>query len=471
MSLRFTSSNQNNSLNVVKPNQVRLSEVISALSYALDMVEGQPEGHAVRSCMLGMRLAEEIGLPADQQSSLYYALLLKDLGCSSNAAKVCYLFGADDLQVKRDFKTTYWTRTSDTLRYISRNVSPTGSFLDKAKHLAGLAISGQRGAKELVQIRCERGANIARLLRMSEETVQGIRNLDEHWNGSGHPDGLRRHNIPLIARILGLCQTVEVFNAKFGIDTAMGIAMKRSGKWFDPELVKAMLSIKDDSAFWEKMNDPIPGRHISGFEPEKRQLDADDSMLDLIADAFGQVIDAKSPWTACHSKGVSEIAVGICTAQGLPEAEIVRVRRAGLLHDIGKLGISNLILDKPGKLTDEEFTTIKLHPAFTLQILERVQAFNDFADLAASHHERMDGKGYFRGLDAFSLSPTARALVVADMYEAIAAKRPYRTDLSNEKVMEILKTSSLTGGICPDAFQGLEKFIQQSGFKPYQLAA
>ena len=113
-----------NSDNQSEPVNVRLSEVISALSYALDLVEGQPEGHAVRSCMLGMRLAEEIGLPTDQRSSLYYALLLKDLGCSSNAAKVCYLFGADDIQVKRDFKTTHWTRYTDTLRYISRNVSP-----------------------------------------------------------------------------------------------------------------------------------------------------------------------------------------------------------------------------------------------------------------------------------------------------------------------------------------------------------
>lgn len=460
-----------NSDNQSEPVNVRLSEVISALSYALDLVEGQPEGHAVRSCMLGMRLAEEIGLPTDQRSSLYYALLLKYLGCSSNAAKVCYLFGADDIQVKRDFKTTHWTRYTDTLRYISRNVSPTGSLLDKARHLTGLAISGQRGAKDLVKIRCERGANIASQLKMSEETIQGIRNLDEHWDGSGHPDGLKRHSIPLIARILGICQTIEVFHAKYGIETAMEIARKRSKKWFDPELVKAMLSIQGDHSFWEKMNDDLPGRHISAFEPDERQLDADDSMLDLIADAFGQVIDAKSPWTACHSKGVSEVAVGICTAQGLPESEIVRVRRAGLLHDIGKLGISNLILDKPGKLTDEEFETIKLHLAYTLRILERVGAFSNIADLAASHHERMDGKGYFRGLDAWGMSPTARALVVADMYEAIAAKRPYRKDLSTDEVMEILRKSSVSGGVCPNAYQALQVFIDKSGFVPYQLAA
>jgi len=451
--------------------EVNLSEVISALSYALDIVEGQPEGHAIRSCMLGMRLAREIGLPSDQSSSLYYALLLKDLGCSSNAAKVCYLFGADDFAVKRDFKTTYWSRYSSALHYVVRNVSPTGTWYDKAKHFSKLAFAGQDGAKELVKIRCERGANIARSLLMSEETVQGIRNLDEHWDGHGHPDGLRKHDIPLIARILGICQTIEVFHARYGLDAAMEIARKRRKTWFDPGLVRALVAIRSDTEFWAKMVDDVPRAHIASFEPEDRRLTADDSMLDLIASAFGQVIDAKSPWTACHSKGVSDVAVGICQVMGLPASECLRVRRAGLLHDIGKLGISNLILDKPGKLTETELDAMKLHPAYTLRILERVEAFCDFADLAASHHERLDGKGYFRGLNASQLSVSARALVVADMYEALAAKRPYRADLSEGEVMQILGKSAANDGICPNAFEALQQFIHATKFTPYRLAA
>ncbi|MCX5690030.1 MAG: HD domain-containing protein [Planctomycetota bacterium] len=451
--------------------ELRLSEIISALSYALDIVEGQPEGHAVRSCMLGMRLGQELDLPTDQLSSLFYALLLKDLGCSSNASKVCYLFGADDLDVKRDFKTTYWTRQFDTLRYIARNVAPTGSLLDRLKHLSKLAISGHEGAKELIKIRCERGANIARTLLMTDETVQGIRNLDEHWNGQGHPDGLKKHDIPLIARILSISQTFEVFYSKHGIEAAYDVADARSGRWFDPGLVRALHSIRGDSAFWAKLADDVPRRHLDSFEPQDKRLSAGEAMLDRIASGFGQVIDAKSPWTACHSKGVSDVAVGICEVMGLPRQELVRVRRAGLLHDIGKLGISNLILDKPGKLTVEEFDTMKLHPAYTARILERVEVFKDFAELAASHHERLDGKGYYRGLDASQMSTSARSLVVADMYEALAAKRPYRKDLSDGEVMEILAKNVANGGLCPAAFEALKVFIARSGFVPFQVAA
>ena len=453
------------------PDELRLSEIISALSYALDIVEGQPEGHAVRSCMIGMRLGQELKLGSDQLSSLFYALLLKDLGCSSNASKVCYLFGADDLDVKRDFKTTYWTRQVDTLRYIARNVAPTGSLLDRVKHLAKLAVSGSEGAKALVKIRCERGANIARTLLMSDETVQGIRNLDEHWNGQGHPDGLKRHDIPLLARILSIAQTFEVFHNKHGFEAAYEVAHSRSGRWFDPGLVKALEAFRNDTSFWAKLTDDVPRRHLDAFEPEDRRLPVGDAMLDRIASAFGQVIDAKSPWTACHSKGVSDIAVGLCETMGLPRDELVRVRRAGLLHDIGKLGISNLILDKPGKLTPEELDTMKLHPAYTARILERVAIFRDFAELAASHHERLDGKGYYRGLDGSQMSPSARSLVVADMYEALAAKRPYRKDLTDGEVMDILAKNVANGGLCPAAFEALKVFIARSGFVPFQVAA
>lgn len=450
---------------------VRMSEVVSALSYALDIVEGQPEGHAIRSCLIGMRLAQQLGLPDDQQSALYYALLLKDLGCSSNAAKVCYLFGADDHAVKRDFKTTLWTRYSDSAKYVARNVAPTGTLLDKAKHFAALAIAGDRGARDLVKTRCERGANIARSLGLDEETALGIRSLDEHWDGAGHPDGLKGHDIPLIARILGLAQTVEVFLSRYGIDAAFEVAAKRSGTWFDPGLVNVFKSLRDDAALWQAVTSEIPRQFIAAVEPTEQLQTADQSRLDTIAVAFSQVIDAKSPWTACHSQGVADLAVGACEVMGMDFADITRVRRAGLLHDIGKLGVSNLILDKPAKLDAQELEAMQLHPAYTLRILERVEAFHDIADLAASHHERMDGKGYFRGLDAARLPTLSRVLAVADIYEALSAKRPYRADLCAEDVAAILHKSALNGGVCPQALEALLAFVARGKFVPHRLAA
>lgn len=450
---------------------VRLSEVVSALSYALDIVEGQPEGHAVRTCLIGMRLSEELRLPSDQRSALFYALLLKDLGCTSNAAKMCYLFGNNDLAVKRDYKLTNCDNLIDAARYVARNVAPTGSLIERVVTFCRVAFPAPGdSAKSLIKLRCERGADIARHLDLPEETVQAIRNLDEHWNGLGHPDGLRKQQIPLLARILGIAQTAEVFARRDDLDAALAMAKSRRGTWFDPSLVDALWAIRDDRAFWSSFNDEQPRRFIDDVEPEDRVVMADANLLDRIAESFGMVIDAKSPWTACHSRGVSEIAKGIARVLDLSAAEIRDIGRAGLLHDIGKLGVSNTILDKPGRLTDQERDEMQLHPAYTLRILERVACFRSIADLAAAHHERLDGKGYFRGLDASQLSTPARILAVADMYEALSAKRPYRKDLSEGEVFEIIGKHA-GPGVCPEVFDALRTFVATSGFTPFSLAA
>jgi len=453
-----------------RDDDVRMSDVLAAMSAALDLVEGQPDGHAARSCLLGMRIAEELGLDAAARESLFYALLLKDLGCSSNAAKVCYLFGADEHEVKRDFKTTDWTKLLDTARYVARNVAPGGRWTDRLRHFLRAAVSGQRGARELVQIRCERGSSIARGLGLPEAACEAILNLDEHWDGAGHPAGLHGTEIPLLARILGLAQTVEVFLDRHGVEAALTIARRRAGSWFDPELVRVLLSLESDRGFWASLRLGDPRTLVGTHEPEDRIRLAGEESLDRVCAAFAEVIDAKSPWTACHSQGVSDLAVGAAEAMGLPHADVRRLRRAGLLHDVGKLGVSSRILDKAGRLTDEELAEMRRHPAYSLTILGRVRAFAEFADLAASHHERLDGAGYHRGLVASELSTPARILVVADMYEALAAKRPYRRDLEPGEVHDILR-KGLGTAICPEAYEALTGFLDASGFVPHTLAA
>ena len=450
---------------------VRMSEVISALSYALDIVEGQPAGHAVRSCILGMRIANTIGLDGERLSSLFYALLLKDLGCSSNASKICYLFGSDDREVKSDFKTVEWNSVAERFKYVVRNSAPTGSIADRVKHFGRVALSGATSTREIVQIRCDRGASIARALQLSEDTAIAIRNLDEHWDGAGHPDGVAGDAIPLLARILNLAQTVEVFSSRDGLDAAIDMAIARSGTWFDPELVRAMATLRGCEVLRESLVSKSPRSLLHALEPEDRRMVADDATLDRIANAFGMVVDAKSPWTAAHSQGVSEVAVGIARELGLAPQDIVKIRRAGLLHDLGKLGISNTILDKPGKLDDAELALLRRHPEFTHTMLKHVAAFDSIAELAASHHERLDGKGYHRGIEGKDLSPSVRALVVADMYEALAAHRPYRKDLDEGEVMAILSKNVLNGGLCPEAFAALQSFLAKSCFVPYKIAA
>ena len=440
--------------------QVKLSGVIAALSYALDITEGQPKGHAARACMLGMRIARELRLDTDASTALFYALLMKDLGCSSNSAKMCYLFGADDRQTKAAVKTVDWTNTAKSLGYIAKSVAPDASILGRAKQFAKVVAAGQTGAKELIALRCERGATISRKLDFPEPTGQAILSLDEHWDGGGHPLGQQGEEIPLLARVLGISQTVEVFIREKGFDAAMEMVADRSGTWFDPTLAEICLSLRGDTVFWQHFNSDNAAEATAMFEPPEQVIVADDARLDQIAEGFSQVIDAKSSWTFKHSAGVARIAAGIATTLGYDPDDVRYIRRAGLVHDIGKLGISNLILDKPGKLTDEEFGEMRRHPHYTLQILSRVDGFKDLADLAASHHERLDGKGYHRGRTGDQLDQPARLLVLADMYEALTADRPYRKNLTSDEVTEILRKGVGTA-TCPLAFEALQTWRQQ----------
>lgn len=191
-------------------------------------------------------------------------------------------------------------------------------------------------------------------------------------------------------------------------------------------------------------------------------MPCDDTGLDLIAEGFARVIDAKSPFTARHSEGVAEIAVGIAGELGFDGVALSDVRRAALLHDIGKLGVSNRILDKPGKLNDEEWKAVRRHPEYTLKILERVPAFAPLAEMAASHHERMDGRGYHRGLHAGELPLAYRLLVVADVFEALTATRPYRDGMPVEKALGIVR-GDVGAAFCPEAASGSERWLGKNG--------
>jgi HD-GYP domain-containing protein (c-di-GMP phosphodiesterase class II) len=448
------------------PATVRMSEVVSALSYALDITEGQPEGHAVRTCIIGMRLAREIGLPEESMSPLYYALILKDLGCSSNSARVAYLFGSDDRGVKRDVKVTDWTRPLDALKYLYRNALPGRATWRRVLRTMDLAIRGSRGAREIQRIRCDRGAEIARLIGLPEETASAILHLDEHWDGSGYPRGLKRDEIPQTSRILCLAQTVEVFWRAYGVTNAGAMARNRSGSWFDPALVQALGAVEKDAEFWDRLKRLDARDQVAALEPADRIIRADESRIDLIAQAFARVIDAKSPWTFRHSERTAAIASGIGRLLGLSAPTLRDIRLGALLHDIGKLGVSNLILDKQGPLTGPEWYEMRSHPEKTHQMLSRISCFSDVAELAGAHHEKLDGSGYFRGLKVDRLTLPARAIPVADIYEALTADRPYRAGLTKDEVFKIMKPQAGVS-ISKECFDALDAFLLTVDGLPY----
>jgi putative nucleotidyltransferase with HDIG domain len=435
--------------------QVRLSDVVAAMSFALDLTEGEPPGHAVRACKIGMRLADALGLDPEMRSHLYYALLLKDAGCSANSAKMAALFGADDQVAKRSSKRVDWSGRLPALVWSLRTVAPGGSLRRRAGRLRAIQSEGQV-TQALMQARCDRGAEVVSLLGLHAQTAEAIRALDEHWDGGGQPRGLRGEEIPLLGRILCLAQTVEIFHAAGGIEAAWRVARKRRGGWFDPALVDALGSIRGDREFWRALPEP----DVSAWEPPDRLLNADDARLDQIAVAFAGVVDAKSPWTYRHSDRTCLIVVGLASELGLSVEALGDLRRAALLHDIGKLSISNRILDKPGPLTATEFATIKQHPLTGERILRAVPRMEHLAPLAAAHHERLDGGGYPRGLSGDELTLPARLLAVADVYEALTSERPYRPARTSREALEIIR-ADVPERLDPEAFAVLERLLRE----------
>jgi putative nucleotidyltransferase with HDIG domain len=414
---------------------IRLSEVVSALSHALDVTGGQPMGHAERSCLIGLRLAESVGLEPARRSSLFYALLLKDAGCSTTAATTAAVFGSDDRQVKRESRLIDANRPLQALGYLRRNGAPGAPLHRRARHLRAVVTLARGGVDELERMRCERGAEIARGIGLDDDAATAISQLFEHWDGHGHPGECAGEEISLLARMACLSQTMEAFWQQGGAAAACDIARSRRGTWFDPALVDAVSELERDAAFWASLEAP----DVHAVEPADRVERADDARLDRIAEAFASIVDAKSPFTARHSAGVAEIAAGVAATMGLDHATQRLVRRAGLLHDVGKLGVSNQILDKPARLTNAEWTAVRDHPRLSLVILRRVPALADVAHLAAMHHERLDGSGYPYGLIDADLSLPARTLQVADVADALSAERPYRAALPVDEVLAIMR--------------------------------
>ncbi|GGA77672.1 hypothetical protein GCM10011507_31140 [Edaphobacter acidisoli] len=364
---------------------ISLSEVISALGYALELKEGSVKGHAQRSCLVGMRIGREIRLGAVEMDALYYALLLKDV------AGNYFIDGMDVAQAS---------------------------------------------------LRAVRGASIMRKLGLNELAAEAVRCAEERWDGGGIPDSLRGEEIPLLARICAVARYLDTVASVSGTRRAMDALAERGGSWFDRGLVRVAESIAErgelwKGCFWGEQQDET--RHVvCDLDPGRREY-REAAEIDRVCEAFADVVDAKSHFTFSHSIGVADAARGIAERVGLREDRVQVVRRAALLHDIGKLSVSNRILDKVGGLNAAEWRAVRQHPGYTRRILEHVEPFHEIAVIAGQHHEKLDGSGYPNRMVARDLSLEARIVAVADIYGALSEDRPYRAGLEFEQIVPILK--------------------------------
>lgn len=433
---------------------LRLSELLGALSGALDATEGQPPGHAIRVTMIGDEIGRRLGLPADERHDLYYTLLLKDLGCSSNAARICELYLADDLEFKRAFKLVDGTMRS-ALQFLIRETARGNSTVRRTKTLISVIRNAGSIVDDLIETRCQQGAAIARKMGFSTRMALGIHALDEHWDGSGRPERLSGEEIPLGARIALVAQVADVFLSSGGPDNAISEISSRRGTWFDPEIADTAISVLEDTSLRERLADPDLAQGVFSNPAAAEATELTDEAMDRIIEGFSKVIDAKSPFTNNHSQRVSGYVDRVAAILGYDDVDRGWMRRTALLHDIGKLGVPNRILDKPGKLDPDERTVIEAHTLVGRAILDKVGVFARSAHLAEAHHERLDGRGYPHHLAAEHLTLDVRVLTVTDIYDALSAERPYKPAFSQGKVHEIMSemVGTAIDGMCYEALR------------------
>ncbi len=324
------------------------------------------------------------------------------------------------------------------LRFVIGHTGMQAGLAERFRSIVHVLQNGGDFSTELIQTRCQRGAEIARQMRFSESVAHGIMGLDEHWNGGGKPEGLAGEDIPLFSRIALLAQVIDVFQRSGGPQNALKEIRLRKGRWFDPSLIDAFSRVAQTEGFWEDLNADDVEEFVLALEPGQQMIMADEDYLDDIAAGFARVIDAKSPFTSGHSDRVALFTDLIAEEMGLDLVGRRLLKRAALLHDIGKLGVSNSVLDKPGKLDEKEWTQMKRHAELSEKILSNIGAFSAAALVGGAHHERLDGKGYPRGLHAEDIPMEVRIVSTADVFDALTADRPYRPAMSVTKAMSIL---------------------------------
>jgi HD-GYP domain-containing protein (c-di-GMP phosphodiesterase class II) len=425
---------------------VRRAELLAALSLAVDVGLGQPMEHMLRSCQIAVGLADALGLDARRRSVVYYADLTAWIGCHTDSHQLATVFG-DDIAFRADSYALDWTGwrwKGAVLSHVGRG----GPAWRRGRDMGAFILDRGQGVAELVRSHCMSASLLAERLGLGQEVCDVLPHAFERWDGRGLPVGLRGEQISVEMRIVQLADIVEVHHRLGGIGQAVAVARERSGAKFDPAIVDEfcrhaveLLSGLDSEDAWRAVVDPQTSE-----APELSQDELDEAL-----EAAADFVDLKSLQTAGHSRGVAALVADAAVDFGLPAADVVEVRRAALVHDLGHMGVSNLIWDKEEGLTQAERERVRLHPYFTERMLSRPEALRSIAEVAGRHHERLDGSGYPHGLRGMALGSAARLLAAADTYHAMLEPRPQRPARSADDAARELRAEVRAGKLDGDA--------------------
>ena len=424
---------------------IRLSDLLVSLSLATDLGFGQPPEHMARSARIGMRLGERLGLDAKDLATLYDVGILTYVGCPVYGNEPALLFG-DDVDFRAHAVQTDLAGFTAMVFMLRRAGHGTSAF-NRARQAAAVMTSGGRQVVQQMADHCSAAGALATRLGLSEEVQAGIEQAYARWDGRGFPSDLSGSGVSLAARVSHVAEACEVFQRTAGIEAALDVVRSRSGTHFDPEIAKLVSS--DPELLFEGIDDDTLDELLAAEPVERRPLIDDE--LDKALEAIGDFCDLRCPFFAGHSRATAELARGAATSLQMPAEDVRLVYRAALVHDVGRFGVPGSVWAKLGPLSVNELERVRLHVYYVERIFNRPEQLRRVGLLAATHHERMDGAGYHRGVGGTMLSSGARVLAVADAYSAMMQPRPYREPLSETETIRQLQADATDGRLDPVA--------------------
>lgn len=415
-----------------------MTELLAALSFGADLGLGHPTEHVLRQTHIALHLAERLSMDDDEREVVYYASILAWLGCHIDAYEQAKWFG-DDQAFKHDAAYVDDGDILGTVAFLLRHIGDGRPLGERLKAGVGFLAEGRHDLDQMYANHWRAASALSDDLGLSDAVRDSVAQTFERWDGKGEPDGLKGEEVLLSARLIHLADVAAVFYHTGGVIAAVEVARARSGGQFDPTLVE--LFKVEAEAIFTQLERIATWDAVMGKAPTASRELGDDE-LDLALMAIADFVDLKSPYTLGHSRSVADLAAA---AAGELGGDIETIRRAGLVHDFGRMGVANTIWDKRAPLTAGEVERVRLHPYYTDRILASVPALARLAPIAAQHHERLDGSGYPRGTAADSLTLEGRLLAVADCYQAWLEPRPYRDALEADAVASRLRKEVNSG--------------------------
>jgi HD-GYP domain-containing protein (c-di-GMP phosphodiesterase class II) len=427
--------------------RIRTAEVIAALSLATDLGIGVPLEHGLYSTSIAMRLVERAALDAETASQAYYACLLFYVGCTANADLADELFGGHDILTTYGGPVRFGSQPEMLIGVMHAMAPRDGLWLVRAAKATSRLPRFARVIGAQTAAMCEVAMMLTDHLGLPPEIGKLFAYVDARWDGKGRP-GVRREEIPLAVRIAQIARDAAFQRMIGGVDFAARVIGDRAGKAFDPGIAGELadhageiLGFDDRDSAWDA---------TLACEPSPRMTLGGEAIEQALA-AMGDFADLVSNYLVGHSRGVAKLASAAATWCGFDTAEVVTVRRAALVHDIGRVAVPVRIWQKPDELTSDEWERVRLHAYHSERILSRSPLLAALAPVATTHHERVDGSGYHRGSAGPALTPAARLVAAADAFHAMTEPRPHRHALASPEAVEALGREARAGRLDPDA--------------------